>query len=103
MTALLQQAFAAAQELPESEQDLVAKWLLAEIRARAAWDDSFARSHPSLQQMADAALAEHRSGATIRLDPSRGELAAGYGAPDDEALVAAAASVFLEFDRREPE
>lgn len=33
----------------------------------------------------------------------RETLASGYGSPDDEALIAAADSVFLEFDRRESE
>ena len=69
MTALLEKALAEISKLPPPQQEEVASWLLAELEDEARWADSFSRSGPTLEHLADAALAEHRSGHTQDLDP----------------------------------
>ena len=69
MTKALQKAFEAASRLPEQEQDELAAAILEELEADARWDGSFARSQKALEQLADEALEEHRSGRTEPLDP----------------------------------
>ena len=71
MTTLLQQAFAAAAKLPESEQDLLASRLLAELAAEDDFDRAIARSSGKLVALAQEALAEHRAGLTDELDPEQ--------------------------------
>ena len=71
MTALLQQAFAKAAKLPESEQDVLAYRLLAELAAEDDFDGAIARSSGKLVGLAQEALAEHRAGLTEELDPER--------------------------------
>lgn len=71
MTALLQQAFAEAAKLPESEQEILASRLLAELAAEDEFDRSIARSSDKLAALAREALAEHRFGKTEALDPER--------------------------------
>ncbi|HZV07633.1 MAG TPA: hypothetical protein VE999_21280 [Gemmataceae bacterium] len=71
MTALLQQAFAEAAKLPESEQDLLASWLLAELAAEDDFDRAISRSADKLVGLAREALAEYRSGQTEELNPER--------------------------------
>ena len=70
MTRLLEKAFTRASELPDEDQDALAKRLLAEIESEKRWDELFARSQDEMGQLADKALAEHRQGETQRLDPS---------------------------------
>ena len=43
MTKLLQQAFERASELPEMEQDRLARFLLAELESERQWDELFSR------------------------------------------------------------
>ncbi|MBX9624517.1 MAG: hypothetical protein K2X82_11975 [Gemmataceae bacterium] len=64
MTALLQQAFAAAAALPPSEQDELAARLLAELAAEDAFDLAIAGSASKLVGPANEALAGHRAGLT---------------------------------------
>jgi transposase len=64
MTTLLQQAFAEAAKLPQTEQDLLASRLLAELAAEDDFDRAIARSSDKLAALAQEALAEHRSGQT---------------------------------------
>jgi len=71
MTTLLQQAFAEAAKLSQSEQDLLASRLLAELAAEDDFDRAIARSSDKLVALAREALAEHRSGQTEELDPER--------------------------------
>jgi hypothetical protein len=71
MTALLEQAFAAASKLPEAEQEVLASRLLAELAAEGDFDRTIARSADKLASLARAALAEHRAGQTEALDPER--------------------------------
>lgn len=69
MTDLLQKAFDEASQLPVSDQDVFAAWILEELRSEQRWNDLFARSQDVLAKMADAALAEHKAGKTLPLDP----------------------------------
>ncbi len=71
MTELLKQAFAKASELPQNEQDALAKWILEELESERRWEETFAQSHAALAGLADEALAEHRAGQTEPLDPDR--------------------------------
>ena len=68
MTKLLEQAFTQASKFSEVEQNLLAKWILAEIDSEQRWNKAFARSEDLLSQLADEALAEHKAGKTKRLD-----------------------------------
>jgi hypothetical protein len=68
MTKLLEQAFTQASQFSEVEQNLLAKWILAEIDSEQRWNSTFARSEALLSQLADEALAEHKAGKTKRLD-----------------------------------
>ena len=68
MTALLEKALAEISKLPPPQQEEVASWLLAELEDEARWAESFSRSSSTLERLADAALAEHRSGNTQGLD-----------------------------------
>ena len=69
MGKLLEKAIAEASKLPESEQEAIGAWLLAEIESERRWDELFARPSDILEQMADEALREHEAGLTQPLDP----------------------------------
>jgi len=71
MTMLLQQAFAQAAKLSESEQEVLASRLLAELAAEDDFDRAIAGSSDQLAALAREALAEHRAGKTEALDPER--------------------------------
>lgn len=64
MTQLLQQAFERAAALPQEDQDIFARFLLAELRSEERWAELFSRpeSEELLEKMADEALAAHRAG-----------------------------------------
>jgi hypothetical protein len=49
--------------LPDSEQDVIAAWLLAEIESERKWDELFSSSQDTLATLAKEAMDE----------PSRGE------------------------------
>ena len=68
MTERLQRAFEAVSRLPETEQDLVAAWILAEVESERLWDELFSRSEAQLAALAEDALAEHRAGRSRPLD-----------------------------------
>jgi hypothetical protein len=68
MTELLERAFAKASELPEEEQDFLARTLLEDLAAEGLWEESFARSQDELARLADEALAEHERGETRPLE-----------------------------------
>ena len=71
MNQLLQEAFDRAAELPQEEQDRLARFLLAELESEGQWAELFA-SHESedlLERLADEALSEHRAGRTRPLNP----------------------------------
>ena len=71
MTELLQQAFAKAAKLPQTQQDTFARFLLAELDSERRWDELLNRpeSEDLLARLADEALAAHRVGRTQPLDP----------------------------------
>ncbi len=69
MTKLLEQAFTQASQFSEVEQNLLAKWILAELDSEQRWNRTFAHSEDLLSQLADEALAEHKAGKTKRLEP----------------------------------
>lgn len=69
MTASLEKAFAEAAKLPENEQDELAEWILRELASEQRWNQAFAASADVLARLADEALAEHRAGRTLPLDP----------------------------------
>jgi hypothetical protein len=69
MGKLLEKAIAEASKLPESEQEAIGAWLLAEIESERRWDELFARPSVTLERMADEALREHQAGLTQSLDP----------------------------------
>lgn len=68
MTELLKKAFEKVSNLPESEQNAFARWLLDELASEQRWDEAFANSEDLLSQLADEALVEHRKGTTKLLD-----------------------------------
>ena len=70
MTELLQQAFDRASELPESQQDEFARFLLAELDSERRWDELFSlpESDDLLDRLADDALDAHKAGRTRPLD-----------------------------------
>jgi hypothetical protein len=71
MTRLLEQAFKKASELPETEQDSLAKWLLEELESEREWDRLFAQSQDALGQLAKEALEAHQRGKTKPMDFDR--------------------------------
>ncbi len=68
MTKLLRTAFEAASELPEEEQDAMARWLLAELESERRWAEQFGESSETLSRLATEALAEDSAGETQDLD-----------------------------------
>ncbi len=71
MTKLLEEAFKKASELPETEQDSLAKWLLEELESEREWDRLFAQSQNVLGRLAQEALEAHRQGKTKLMDFDR--------------------------------
>ena len=73
MTKLLQRAFERASELPQEEQDKLARFLLAELESERQWEELFSRpeSEDLLERLADEAVAAHRGGLTQPLDPEK--------------------------------
>jgi hypothetical protein len=69
MNKLLEQAIEEAHKLPDSDQEAIGAWLLAEIEAERKWDELFARPSAAIERMAQEALEEHRAGKTTPLDP----------------------------------
>jgi len=71
MGKLLKKAISEASKLPESEQEAIGAWLLAEMESDRRWDDLFAKTGSALDRMADQAVKEHERGLTSPLDPDR--------------------------------
>jgi hypothetical protein len=71
MTKLLQEAFKRASELPETDQDTLARWLLEELESEREWDRAFAESPDVLDRLAREALEAHRQGKTKPMDFDR--------------------------------
>jgi hypothetical protein len=70
MTELLEKAFAEAANLPEHEQDLLARAWLEDLAAEEKWDEALANSPDKLATLADEALAEFERGETRPLEES---------------------------------
>ena len=70
MTTLLKRAFQEASELPEPEQNVLARWLIDELTSEKKWKKILAESENVLDKLADEALAEHAKGKTRLLDSS---------------------------------
>jgi hypothetical protein len=68
MTKLLEKALAKAGELPEAEQDAIARIVMDEIESEQRWDKLVADSPEKLRKMADRAWAEHEAGGSQELD-----------------------------------
>lgn len=72
MGRLLELAIEEAHKLPESDQEAVGAWLLAEIESERRWDELFSRpASDTLKRMAEEALEERRQGLTTPLDPDQ--------------------------------
>ena len=72
MTDLMEKAIAALKQLPEGEQDAMAREVLARIAEEAEWDRLVASpaSHAWLEQAAKRALESHKAGRTKPFDPT---------------------------------
>ena len=68
MTQLLEKAFKRVSKLPEIEQNVMAKWLIDELKSEKKWEKVFAESEDILEKLADEALAELAQGKTKPLD-----------------------------------
>ncbi len=64
MTRLLEKAFEEVSQLPEIEQNAIARWLMEEVIAEKKWAKLIAESEDALEKMADEALKEHIAGRT---------------------------------------
>ncbi|HXF38656.1 MAG TPA: hypothetical protein VN687_02990 [Blastocatellia bacterium] len=71
MTQLLAEVIKKVSEMPASEQDEFASFMLAELESEERWDALFSSSQDLLSKMADEALAELRAGETEQLDLDR--------------------------------
>ena len=68
MTKLLERAFKKASQLPEVDQNALAKWVIEELESEGRWEKVFAGSEDILDRLADEALTAHKDGKTKRLD-----------------------------------
>ncbi|MBF0227768.1 MAG: hypothetical protein HQK76_20155 [Desulfobacterales bacterium] len=68
MTQLLDKAFKEVSRLSEIEQNVIAKWVLDELKLEKKWEKSFAESEDILEKLADEAINEKRKGKTIPLN-----------------------------------
>lgn len=71
MTKALQEVFKEAEKLPEGEQEQLAAAIRAELDAETVWERRLTASTKALDALADDALAEHREGRTLPLDPDK--------------------------------
>lgn len=69
MTQLMEKAFARIAQLPDQDQDQIASLILDELEDEEEWTRQFADSSDLLADLANKALAEHRAGKTLPLDP----------------------------------
>lgn len=71
MTKLFQQVVGKVSQLPEEEQDAIARIVLDEMDSDKRWSDLFGRSPKTLSKLADEAWAEHERGESKALDPDK--------------------------------
>jgi rhamnose utilization protein RhaD (predicted bifunctional aldolase and dehydrogenase) len=60
-----------AEKLSEAEQEQLAAAIRAELEAETVWVQRLATSKNALEVLADEALAEHRAGRSLPLDPDK--------------------------------
>lgn len=70
MTQLLEQAYSRVTKLPESEQNAIATLILDTLADEEQWTKQFANSQDALAILAQEAIAEHKAGNTLPLDPN---------------------------------
>ena len=70
MTRLLEKAYSRVTQLPDSEQDAIATWILDALADEEHWTEQFANSQDALAKLAQEAFAEHQAGKTLPLDPT---------------------------------
>ncbi len=68
MTTLLEKVLEKISNLPEIEQNAIARWILEEIESDQKWSKKFAGSEDVLEKLALEALEEDQQGKTTRLD-----------------------------------
>jgi len=68
MTKLLDSAFQEASTLPETEQDIFARFIIDEIKSEKKWEDSFAQTQDLLADLADDALLDFKNNKTVELN-----------------------------------
>lgn len=68
MTKLLDSAFKEVSSLPETEQNIFARFIMDEIKSEREWESSFAQSEDILSNMADEALEDFKNNNTEELD-----------------------------------
>lgn len=71
MSKFLDKAFEEASKLPESEQEALGQWLLAELESERRWEEALAQSEGKLSELAEEALTEYRRGKAEHLDPDK--------------------------------
>ena len=71
MTQLLDKVIKKVSDMPASQQDESASFMLAELESEERWDSLFASLQDVLVRMPDEALAEYRAGETDPLDLDR--------------------------------
>jgi len=71
MTKLLEKAFKKVSQLPEIEQNTIAKWLLEELEADSNWESKFAESEDILDRLANEGLEDNKKGNTHNMDLNR--------------------------------
>ena len=69
MTQLLEKAQLRVKQLPENEQDAIAMLIMDFIEDEKLWTKQFANSQDTLAKLALEALAEHKAGKTLPLNP----------------------------------
>ena len=69
MTTLLERAFTVASNLPEIEQDALAKWIIVELESEQRWSLLFENSQDLLAELAQEALQESDAARDQPLDP----------------------------------
>jgi hypothetical protein len=65
----LELAISEIEKLPPDEQNQFAAWILEELHSEQRWSKIFAKSSDVLSDLAEEALAEHRSKKSEKLDP----------------------------------
>jgi hypothetical protein len=70
MNALLKQALAEVERLPEAAQESIASLILQEIEDERRWDERFSASQDQLGELVRRAQGEVAEGGALAFDPS---------------------------------